>query len=558
MLKYLNIRNYALIDSLELDFSSGFSVITGETGTGKSVLLGAISMMLGQRSDVKSIREGADRCVIEGHFDISSFDMRSLFEENDLDYDEKECIIRRELSSTGRSRAFINDTPVSISLMKEFGNRLIDIHSQHQNLLLGDKNFQLNVLDTLSDIAPTLSTYKVLFDEYVNVCKELSNLKKQLEKSRSDEEWLRFQYEEIESASLHDGEQEELEQELQELTHAEDIKTALYGAVNAIDGEEGGNLIQSLRDAANALSRISAHYQVAGELSDRLETNYIELKDCCDELRSRMERITFAPDRLEQVEQRLALIYSLVKKHKCTSVKELLVLANDYRERLEQITNGDDNISELQKHCDALRKKLTKEATLLTKQRKEAALHLQKEMTDILITLGMPLIRFEVQFSFVDDFTALGCDVVTFLFSANSISPMQPLADVASGGEMARVMLALKSLVVAHANQPTLIFDEIDTGISGVLAERMGLLMQKMAASNRQVISITHLPQVAALGATHYKVYKEETPVGTRTNIILLNSDERVREIAQMMSGELLTDAAIDNAKLLLSQNRLK
>ncbi len=558
MLKYLNIRNYALIDSLELDFTSGFSVITGETGTGKSVLLGAISMMLGQRSDVKSIREGADRCVIEGHFDISSFDMRSLFEENDLDYDEKECIIRRELSSTGRSRAFINDTPVSISLMKEFGNRLIDIHSQHQNLLLGDKNFQLNVLDTLSDIAPTLSTYKVLFDEYVNVCKELSNLKKQLEKSRSDEEWLRFQYEEIESASLHDGEQEELEQELQELTHAEDIKTALYGAVNAIDGEEGGNLIQSLRDAANALSRISAHYQVAGELSDRLETNYIELKDCCDELRSRMERITFAPDRLEQVEQRLALIYSLVKKHKCTSVKELLVLANDYRERLEQITNGDDNICELQKHCDALRKKLTKEATLLTKQRKEAALHLQKEMTDILITLGMPLIRFEVQFSFVDDFTALGCDVVTFLFSANSISPMQPLADVASGGEMARVMLALKSLVVAHANQPTLIFDEIDTGISGVLAERMGLLMQKMAASNRQVISITHLPQVAALGATHYKVYKEETPVGTRTNIILLNSDERVREIAQMMSGELLTDAAIDNAKLLLSQNRLK
>lgn len=558
MLKYLNIRNYALIDSLELDFSSGFSVITGETGTGKSVLLGAISMMLGQRSDVKSIREGADRCVIEGHFDISSFDMRSLFEENDLDYDEKECIIRRELSSTGRSRAFINDTPVSVSLMKEFGNRLIDIHSQHQNLLLGDKNFQLNVLDTLSDIAPTLSTYKVLFDEYVNVCKELSNLKKQLEKSRSDEEWLRFQYEEIERASLHDGEQEELEQELQELTHAEDIKTALYGAVNAIDGEEGGNLIQSLRDAANALSRISAHYQAAGELSDRLETNYIELKDCCEELRSRMERITFAPDRLEQVEQRLALIYSLVKKHKCTSVKELLVLANDYRERLEQITNGDDNICELQKRCDALHKKLTKEAALLTKQRKEAALHLQKEMTDILVTLGMPLIRFEVQFSFVDDFTASGCDVVTFLFSANSISPMQPLADVASGGEMARVMLALKSLVAAHANQPTLIFDEIDTGISGVLAERMGLLMQKMGASNRQVISITHLPQVAALGATHYKVYKEETPVGTRTNIILLEGDERVREIAQMMSGELLTDAAIDNAKLLLSQNRLK
>ncbi len=556
MLTYLNIRNYALIDTLELDFSSGFSVITGETGTGKSVLLGAISMMLGQRSDVKSVREGADRCIIEGHFDISSFNMRSLFEENDLYYDEKECIIRRELSATGRSRAFINDTPVSVSLMKEFGNKLIDIHSQHQNLLLGDRNFQLNVLDTLSGSVSAQSTYKTLFDKYINTKKELACLKEQLDNSRSNEDWLRFQYEEIERAALHDGEQEELEQELQELTHAEDIKAALYGATNAIDGEDG-SLIQSLRDAANALSRISAHYPPAEELSGRFETNYIELKDCCEELRSRMEQVIFAPDRLEQVEQRLALIYSLTKKHKCASVGELLTLANDYRERLEQITNSDDTLDELQKYCDTLRKELTINAATITAERKEAAKHLQNEMTEILVTLGMPLIRFEVEFSVTTDFTALGCDVVTFLFSANSISPLQPLADVASGGEIARVMLALKSLVAVRTNQPTLIFDEIDTGISGVLAERMGLLMQKMGASNRQVISITHLPQVAALGATHYKVYKEEALSGTRTNIVLLEGDERVREIAQMMSGEILTDAALDNAKLLL-QNRME
>lgn len=558
MLKYLNIRNYTLIENLELDFRPGFSVITGETGAGKSVLLGAISMMLGQRSDAKSVREGAERCIIEGHFDISSFDMRSLFDENDLEYDEKECIVRRELSVTGRSRAFINDTPVSVALMKELGNRLIDIHSQHQNLLLGDKDFQLNILDALSDTAPMLSSYRTLFDEYVRMRKKLAEMKEHLEKSRSDEEWLRFQCEEIERAALHDGEQDELEQELQELTHAEEIKAALYGAANAIDGDDGCNLVQSLRDAANALSRISAHYPAAAELSDRLESNYIELKDCSEELRSRMEQVTFAPDRLEQVEQRLDLLYTLMKKHKCSCVNELIALATDYRTRLEHITNGDDAICELQKDCDNLRKELTARASAITALRKEAALHLQKEMTDILITLGMPLIRFEVQFADTPDFTAMGCDVVTFLFSANSISPLQPLADVASGGEMARVMLALKSLVAARANQPTLIFDEIDTGISGVLAERMGLLMQKMGASQRQVISITHLPQVAALGATHYKVYKEETPAGTRTNILRLNDEERVREIAQMMSGEVLTDAAIDNAKLLLSQNRIK
>ncbi len=554
MLKSLNIRNYALIDRLEIDFAPGFSVITGETGTGKSVLLGAISMMLGQRSDVKTVRDGAERCIIEGHFDISSFNLRGFFEDNELEYDADDCIVRRELSSNGRSRAFINDTPVSVTLLKELGNRLIDIHSQHQNLLLGDRNFQLNILDTLSNDMGNLDSYRVLFEDYSRVQRELKAVREALESSRRDEEWFRFQLDELDEASLRDGEIEELEQEISELTHAEEIQTALYSAAYSIDADEGHSLLSALREASASLARIAIHYPAAAELSERLDSDYVELQDCCRELRSKMEHITFAPDRLERAEQRLALIYGLTKKHRCDSVAELLKIAADYRERLENITNGDDTLNELQKRSDAIRKKLIDCASAITSQRQEAASHLQSEIKDILVNLGMPLIRFEVSFSATTDFTSNGCDVVEFLFSANSISPMQPLADVASGGEMARVMLALKSLVAGHTNQPTLIFDEIDTGISGILAERMGRIMRGMGSSDRQVISITHLPQVAALGVSHYKVYKEELATGTKTNIIKLDGEERVREIAQMMSGETLTDAAIDNARLLIAK----
>lgn len=551
MLKSLNIRNFALIDRMEVDFSPGFAVITGETGTGKSVLLGAISMMLGQRSDAKTVREGADRCIIEGHFDLSAFSLRDFFEENDLDYDEHDCIIRREVAATGRSRAFINDTPVSVAQLKELGSRLIDIHSQHQNLLLGDGGYQLNVLDILSGGASELLGYKELYSEYSKVQRELAKLRDELEKSRRDEEWLRFQYEEIERAAFGDGEQEELEQEQNELTHAEEIQGALYSASSLIDGDER-SLLQSLREASNALGRVSPHYPVAAELAERLEANYIELKDCCDELQRRSESVTFSPDRLEFVDNRLALIYSLQKKHRVESLAALLALAADFRDKLEQITNGDDEICALEKRSEELNKSLTAAAKKVTDARRGAAELLQKEITEILVTLGMPLIRFEVDFARSGSFTANGVDEVTFLFSANSISCPQPLAEVASGGEMARVMLALKSLVAGKMQQPTLIFDEIDTGISGVLAERMGRLMQQMGCAERQVISITHLPQVAALGTTHYKVYKEETDKGTRTNIVRLHDEERVREIAQMMSGETLTDAALDNARLLL------
>ena len=552
MLKHITIRNFALIEHVEIDFSAGFSVITGETGHGKSVFLGAIAMLLGQRSDVKAIREGADRCVIEGVFDVAGFGIETLFEENDIDYDQ-ECIVRRELAANGRSRAFVNDTPVNVSVLKELGVRLIDIHSQHQNLLLGDRNYQLGVLDVLAGNKERLAAYRRDYDGYLALQRELAERKNALEVARRDEEWLRFQLDELEAASLKNGELEELEQELQELSHAEDIQAALYGAYKAIDSDER-SMLQTLREASSALSRIAVHYAAAQELADRLESNYIELKDCCDEMEQRAGNVQFAPARLEFVENRVAQIYALMKKHRVEDTEQLIALAAEYGAKLDSIAFGDDDIKGLEKKIKAVAEGLAQKAGELTAERKESARELQEKIVSILVNLGMPMIRFEVDFRPVDGFTASGSDDVVFLFSANSSSAPQPLCDVASGGEMARVMLALKSLIASSTKQPTLIFDEVDTGVSGILAERMGRIMQQMACGFCQVISITHLPQVAALGVNHYKVYKEETEKGTVTNILKLEQQERVHEIAQMMSGEVLTEAAIDNARQLLSK----
>lgn len=552
MLKHITIRNFALIEHVEIELSAGFSVITGETGHGKSVFLGAVAMLLGQRSDVKAIREGADRCVIEGLFDLEGFGLEPLFEENDIDY-ERECIIRRELAASGRSRAFINDTPVNVSLLKEIGARLIDIHSQHQNLLLGDRNYQLGVLDVLAGNRVLLGGYKERYDKYLSLQRELAERRKALEAAKRDEEWLRFQLDELEAASLKSGELQELELELQELSHAEEIQAALYGAYNAIDSDER-SMLQALREASSALSRIAAHYGAAQELADRLESNYIELKDCCEEMQQRAGRVQFAPARLEFVENRVAQIYSLMKKHRVESAEDLIALAAEYSAKLDSIAFGDDDIRELEKRIKSASEELLQVAAELTANRKESAAQLQEKIIAILVNLGMPMIRFEVDFKPVDGFTPSGCDDVVFLFSANSSSAPQPLCDVASGGEMARVMLALKSLIASSTKQPTLIFDEVDTGVSGILAERMGRIMQQMACGFCQVLSITHLPQVAALGSNHYKVYKEETAKGTVTNIIRLEQEDRVREIAQMMSGEVLSEAALDNARGLLSK----
>ena len=553
MLTSLHIKNYALIEKLEINFSSGFSVITGETGTGKSVLLSAIGMLLGERSDAKQVREGADKCIIEGSFDISSLSLEKFFEDNELEYDDAECIIRRELSTTGRGRFFVNDTPVSAALLKELGGKLIDIHSQHKNLLLGNKNYQLNILDILAGNNEILTEYSSLFRSYENNRKELIRAKEELEAVRNDEEWLRFQLEEIDSAAFQDGEQEELEQESVQLAHAEDIQAALYNAVTLLDNDEK-SMLQALREAAASMEKISRHYAPANNLAERIESNYIELKDCCEELRRSLDGNSFSPARLEQVENRLTLMYDLFKKHRVANITGLLALAQEYRTRLEQITDGDDHIESLEKESARLYKELDTLCTKITELRRNAATTLQEKITTILVSLGMPMIRFDVDFTSTEEFTATGRDIVRLLFSANSISPLQPLADVASGGEMARVMLALKFIIAEFVEMPTLIFDEIDTGVSGVLAERMGRLMQQMGNMNRQVISITHLPQVAALGNEHYKVYKEEGEGGTRTKIARLATEERVKEIAQMMSGEQLTDSAIEAARNLIMQ----
>ena len=555
MLTSLHIKNYALIDKLEVDFTSGFSVITGETGTGKSVLLGAISMLLGERSETRLIREGTEKCIIEGHFDISSLSLEKFFENNNIEYDSKDCIIRRELPITGRSRFFINDTPVPAILLKELGNKLIDIHSQHKNLLLTDKNYQLHVLDILSENENLLLKYQTLFRSYNENRKELLRIKEEATSIRNDEEWLNFQLNEIDSADFHKGEQEELETESTQLTYAEEIQSTMYNAITVIDNEEK-SLLQSLREVSASLNKISKHYPAANALSERIESNYIELKDCCDELRHNISNTTFAPGRIEYVNNRLALMYELFKKHHANNIDELHLIASGFRQRLEQITNSDDKIKELENTCLQQKEQLQFLCNKMTNNRKKAAQKFQDKISSILITLGMPMIRFETSFVATDDFTINGTDSVTFLFSANSISPLQPLADVASGGEMARVMLALKSIIAGFTDMPTLIFDEIDTGISGVIAERMGKLMQQMGEMNRQVISITHLPQVAALGSKHYKVYKEESNSGTHTNIIELSTEERVKEIAQMISGELLTESAIDTARNLIQHNK--
>ena len=395
MLTSLHIKNYALIEKLEIDFSSGFSVITGETGTGKSVLLGAIGMLLGERSDAKQVREGADKCIIEGSFDISSLALEKFFEENELEYDAAECIVRRELSATGRGRFFVNDTPVSASTLKELGSKLIDIHSQHKNLLLGNRNYQLNVLDVLAGNEQILAEYSTLFKSYENNRKELIRAKEELEAVRNDEEWLRFQLEEIDSAAFQDGEQEELEQESVQLAHAEDIQAALYNAVTLLDNDEK-SMLQALREAAASMEKISRHYPAANNLAERIESNYIELKDCCEELRRSLDGNTFSPARLEQVENRLTLMYDLFKKHRVADIAALLALAEEYRTRLEQITDGDDRIEELEKESVRLRGELEALCAKMTELRRSAALALQEKITTILVSLGMPMIRFEV------------------------------------------------------------------------------------------------------------------------------------------------------------------
>lgn len=550
MLRSLYIQNYALIEKLNISFERGFSVITGETGAGKSIILGAIGLLLGQRADVRAIRVGASKCVIEACFDVSNYHMQSFFDENGLDY-EDECILRRELYVSGKSRAFINDIPVQLVQMKDLGEQLIDIHSQHQNLLLNKEGFQLNVLDLLAHDEILLSNYQAVYKQWKETQNELEKLLERVAHDKSDEDYIRFQLEQLEGAHLSVDEQKDLEQESEVLSHAEEIKAGLFRVDQLLNNDEGG-LLDVLKECCSALSGLHDVYPAAEALLARLESSYIELKDIAQEVVSNEEQVEFNPSRLNEVNERLNLIYSLQQKHHVNTVEELITLCGEYASRLSAITSFDEDIEVLKKRCEDLYVMVQRRAVELTEARSVAAREIETQMSSRLIPLGMPNVRFVVEMGARKEPGTHGMDTVSFLFSANKNGVLQNISSVASGGEIARVMLSVKAMIAGAVKLPTIIFDEIDTGVSGEIADKMADIMQEMADNGRQVISITHLPQIAARGCIHYKVYKKDNETETNSHIRRLTENERIEEIAHMLSGATLTEAALDNARALL------
>jgi len=551
MLKHLHIENYALIESLDIDLNDGFSVITGETGAGKSILLGAIGLLTGDRADLSAIQSGKQRCILEATFNTEGYDLEAFFQEEDLDFDPSECIIRRELTANGKSRAFINDTPTTINALKRLGNRLIDIHSQHQNLLLGQEDFQLSVLDAVASMPELIQSYSQTFHKWTQAVKALNEAQSSLDESRKDEDYLRFLVTELANFNPQPGEDETLQQQCDMLEHAQDIKSALMlGYCQLSEGDTP--VTDTLRQVRNQLSSIQPYFQQAEELAERIESCRIELQDIAGTLESEGESIDYDPMRLEELQSRLNTLYSLEQKHHVGSSEELTELMKRMKERLDMMDNSDEYIKQLQKEEQECRSLLERISGKLTEKRSMAAKKVEKEVISSLKMLGMPNVRFQVHISATESPTPKGMDKVSFLFSANLGSDMQNISHVASGGETARVMLSLKAILSGAVSLPTIIFDEIDTGVSGHIAESMANIMHKMGQQGRQVISITHLPQIAALGQHHYKVWKEDTDKITRSHITYLGQEERITELANMLSGSNVTKEAMNNARALL------
>ena len=550
MLKQLYIKNFTLIDELNIQMHPGFSVITGETGAGKSIILGGIGLLLGNRADSKSIKAGRDRCVIEAHFDLSKYDMQQFFTDNDIDEDLSDTIIRRELTAAGKSRAFINDTPVSLTKMRELGEQLVDIHSQHQNLLLQKEDFQLNVVDIIAQDEKQRKNYEAAYNQYKQANQKLNALKAEIEKNRENEDFLRFQFKELDEAQLQNGEQEELEQEYEMLSHSEDIKTALYQADNHLSGDDG-NIIERLKQTSEQLANIKDVYPEVTELLERIDSSYIELKDIAQEVNGLTDHVEFDPARLETINERLDKLNSLQQKFHVRDLGELIETYHQLKEQLSHIDHSDEDVEALEQEVAQLLEKAQKQAKELTAIRTKAAKKVEEEMKQRLIPLGIPNVRFCISLT-EKPLSHDGGDKVSFLFSANKSTPLQPVTQVASGGEIARVMLSLKAMISGAVKLPTIIFDEIDTGVSGKIAEKMAQIMVEMGNHERQVLSITHLPQIAAMGSHHYKVSKEETDNGTISRMTELSQQERVQEIAQMLSGSDVSEAALANAKELL------
>ena len=552
MLRQLYIKNFTLIDELDITFQSGFSVVTGETGAGKSIILGAIGLLLGNRADLKQIKTGQERCIVEAHFDIRRYDLSSFFKDNDIDYDASDCIVRREVNVNGKSRAFINDTPVSLAQMRELGDRLVDIHSQHQNLLLNKADFQLSVVDIIAEDKVQLEDYRETWRQYQKVVREMEAYQQQLELSRQNEDFLRFQLNELTEAALCNGEEEELESQSQTMSHAEEIKSSLYEADLLLNDENSG-IIMNLRRLMGKLGEIEKVCSPVIQLNERVDSCCIELKDIAADISTRLEATDFDPRQLDSINERLDLIYTLQKKYHVDTIAELLETQQQIARQLQSIDNSDIELQELQWQVAQLEEDCRKKSQALSDLRKKASRQIEKEMQSRLIPLGIPNVRFQVQLS-EKPLSVNGGDDIAFLFSANKDTPLQPVSMVASGGEIARVMLSLKAMISGAVKLPTIIFDEIDTGVSGRVAEQMAHIMNEMGNNDRQVISITHLPQIAALGTSHYRVVKEETPQGTQSRMIQLSFEERVTEIAQMVSGSEVSEAAIANARQLLKK----
>ncbi|WP_080904867.1 DNA repair protein RecN [Parabacteroides sp. Marseille-P3160] len=553
MLKSLLIQNFILIDHLEISFSDGFSVITGETGAGKSIILGALGLVLGQRADQKSIQAGADKCVIEAEFDLSKYNLAPFFQDHELEYDADSCILRRELYSSGKSRGFINDSPAPLTLMRELGSHLIDIHSQHQNLLLADTHFQLNVVDIMAGTSGLFASYKKSYRSWQMLKGQLAGLEERARRSKEEEDYIRFQYEELRETNLTDGEQEALEQELETLTHAEEIKSGLYRITELLDGEEQG-AIALIKESLQTMEALGKYYSPSNSFSERLRSAYLDLKDLAAETDVLKEDVEFSPERLNWINERLNTFYSLEQKHRVSSVEELIILRNRYEIQLKEIDSFDESIEEKRKEVQTAYQDLLGQAGNLSRLRRSASEPIRKQLVANLVQLGMPNMRFQVDIHPKSEPGPDGTDEVAFLFSANKNEPLNAVAQTASGGEISRLMLCVKAMIAGSTALPSIIFDEIDTGVSGDIAHRMGEIMQELGR-NMQVITITHLPQIAAKGKEHFFVYKEDTADRTYTRLRKLTPGERVSEIAAMLSGSELTEASIANAKNLLENN---
>lgn len=548
MLKHLHIENYVLIKSLNLDFQNGFSVVTGQTGAGKSIILGALNLALGAKADTKAIFEGEKKCIIEAEFDIEGYGLEEFFDDNDIDYSHI-CIIRREITDTGKSRSFLNDTPVLVSVLKQLVGKLIDIHSQHSTLLLESNAFQLGIVDSVAGDSEILERYKSQYEYYQSVCRSLIEKTEEASNAKSNADYIQFQYNQLKECNLRDGEQQELEGRINTLEHVSDIKESLERSISALDSDEG--ILSAMHTLQSALEDIASFGDSFEELLHRVTSCQIELKDIYEEIERKNNDVEMDPAELESMQERMSLIYTLLQKHKVRTVEELIEIRDSLALQLGQIDNFDEEIEVLTKEKAAIYDDLLKMAKEISKMRVSVTPAIEKQVMETLAALGMPNSVFKVEITKTADITPTGTDIVQMLISSNKTKP-QPIQNSASGGEISRVMLSLKAIIASNSNLPTLVFDEIDTGVSGMVASQMGAILQKMS-DGMQVICITHLPQVAAKGEHHYKVFKDENTNPVQTYVKLLDAEERVGEIAAMLSGEGVTEAAINNAKELLN-----